>query len=319
MFYRHPIDFSVAGSLIPVLILALPFQDLVNTTQMNERAMLNNKRFATVSVVSAFVLVMARIIGAYAGDLPGVVAGIVAANVIVGVFLVFSGYRRYFKGVKAVSLTKFEKRQANTYSFQYMITNGLWAVFMLMDVFLLGRLLGDPTVVAEYKTAYTFAAAISIVGSAIAIFVTPYFIKNENNLPWVRKNYIKNIGAATVLVGLLVLVIFIFAKPVVLLAFGERYVNVVFLMRILLISSFINNAFRASTANLLAAMGQVKYNMIISAIGLGLQISINLILIPGYGAEGAAYTGIVVYAIMSVMLFGVFNRKYKIIGKRNKE
>ncbi len=319
LLYNHPDNFMAASALIPVLILALPFQDMVNTTQMNERAMLNNKRFALVSVGSAFLLVMARVLGAYADNLFGVVIGVVLANVLLGLFLVFSGYRQYFKGVKAAVLTKFEKRQANVYSFQYMITNGLWAVFMLMDVFLLGRLLGDPTIVAEYKTAYTFAAAISIVGSAIAIFVSPYFIKNENNLPWVRKNYIKNIGACTALVGLLVLFLFLFAEPIILLAFGAKYGNIVYLMRILLISSFINNAFRASTANLLAAMGQVKYNMIISAIGLALQIGVNLLLIPRYGAEGAAYTGIAVYGIMSILLFIVFNKKYKIIGRKNKE
>jgi O-antigen/teichoic acid export membrane protein len=319
MLYKHPDNFTVATTLIPLLILALPFQDLVNTTQMNERAMLNNRRFAIVSVGSSFILVVARILGAYAGNLFGVIIGIVVANISVGIYLCVSGYRRYFKGVKAAILTKFEKRQANVYAFQYMITNGLWAVFMLMDVFLLGRLLGDPTVVAEYKTAYTFAAAISIVGSAIAIFVTPYFIKNENNLPWVRRNYIINVVVTSAFVGLLVLFIFVFARPIILVSFGAKYSNVTGLMRVLLISSFINNAFRASTANLLAAMGQIKYNMIISAIGLVLQVTINLMLIPKYAGMGAAYTGIIVYGSMSLMLFTVFNRKYKIIGRKNKE
>jgi O-antigen/teichoic acid export membrane protein len=319
IFYAHPNGFDVARNLIPLLILALPFQDFINSNQMNERAMLNNKRFAAVSVISAFVLVVSRIIGAYLGDLRGVVLGIVLANITVGISLCLSGYRKYFKGVKASILTRAEKRQANIYSLQYMITNGLWAVFMLMDIFLLGRILQDPTVVAEYKTAYTFSAAISIVGSAIAIFVTPYFIKNENNLPWVRRNYIINIAVTSVFVGLLVLFIFVFARPIILVSFGAKYSNVTGLMRVLLISSFINNAFRASTANLLAAMGQIKYNMTISAIGLVLQITINLMLIPKYAGMGAAYTGIIVYGSMSLMLFAVFNRKYKIIGRKNKE
>jgi O-antigen/teichoic acid export membrane protein len=314
IFYAHPKSFNMAQTLIPLLVVALPFQDFINSNQMNERAMLNNKRFAAVSVGSAFALVLFRIIGAYFGALRGAVIGIVIANVAVGIALCILGYKKYFKGVKAAVLTRSEKKQANIYSLQYMITNGLWAVFMLMDIFLLGRILQDPTVVAEYKTAYTFSAAISIVGSAIAIFVTPYFIKNETNIPWVRKHYVRNIAFSTVSVGLVVLIMFILAKPIVLILFGERYANVTHLMRILLISGFINNAFRGSTANLLAAMGQVHYNMMISAAGLLLQITVNIVLIPKYGAEGAAYTSIIAYSIMSVALFVVFNRKYKIIG-----
>ena len=47
-----------------------------------------------------------------------------------------------------------------------MITNGIWSLFMLMDIFLLGKLVNDPIIIADYKIAYAWPANISIVCSA---------------------------------------------------------------------------------------------------------------------------------------------------------
>ena len=85
-------------------------------------------------------------------------------------------------------------------------------------------------------------------------------------------------------------------------------------MRLLIAGCFIETAFRFPTANILASIGKVKYNMIISAAGLLLEIALDIYLIPKYGAFGIAYAAIVVRSLMALALFIAFNRLYNIIN-----
>ena len=85
------------------------------------------------------------------------------------------------------------------------------------------------------------------------------------------------------------------------------------IMGVLLIGAFINSGFRYVTANILSAMGKIRSNLVISSIGIILQVAFDILLIPRFGAIGVAYSNCVVFTIMSIALFGVF---YKIYFKR---
>lgn len=313
-FYSHTEGYEIAETLLPVLILALPFQHLINDNQMNERAMFNNRRYAAFSVVTSTIVVLARVFGAMGDELHGVVIGIVLSNILCGAYMCFSGYRKYFRGVSAAVLTGSEKKQATVYATQYMITNSLWALFMLVDTFLIGRLIADPALLADYKVAYVFPGNMAIISGAIGIFVGPYFVRHENDLQWVRRNFIKTYLATAALIAAAVLVLYVLTPPIISVCYGEKYLNTIPLMRILLVSCFINCGLRYTTANILASMGQVTYNMVISAIGLIMQIVIDLLLIPRYGIYGVAFTGIITYTFMTVALLIVFNKKYRVLG-----
>ena len=76
---------------------------------------------------------------------------------------------------------------------------------------------------------------------------------------------------------------------------------------------------RYTTANLLAAMGQIKYNMTVSAIGMIFQIGINLFMVPRFGVMGVAVTSCVVYSFMAVVLLGIFIANYFIKPKKNEK
>ena len=312
VFYPHKSSFEVARGLLPIMMLALPFQDLLNQAQLNERAMFANKRFAFFSVGSAAAVVIARVIGAKTGALTGVVIAVLAVNIVLGLGLQFISQRKYFRGLRAETLTHDEKHEAAVYSIQYMITNGLLTFFMLMNIYLLGRLIDDPTVVADYKIAYSFPVNISIFSSAIGIFIAPYFVKNERDKDWVRKNYFRTMGAGFAIIGPVCIVMALLARFLISL-YGAQYLNVVPLMRVLIIGSFADAALRYPVTNILAAMGQVRYNMIVAACGFVLQTILNIILIPKLGAYAIAINTIVIHTLMAAALFIVFNKKYEII------
>ena len=79
---------------------------------------------------------------------------------------------------------------------------------------------------------------------------------------------------------------------------------------ILLTAAFFNCGLRYTTANILAAMGKVKYNMAVSAAGMAIQIAVNIKMVPVYGTLAVAVTSCIVYAFMAFALLLVFIQQY---------
>lgn len=309
LFYPHPETYQGYIWLILVLLLALPFQYLTDNTLCNERAMFANQRYAVLAFILSASIIVSKIISGYLGGLYAVVICQALVYVVLGIAFLYNTGRKYYINASANTLQRIEKKKINSYSLQYMITNGLWAIFMLNDTFLLGRFC-TPEVIADYRVAYTIPGSISIISSAIGIYVAPYFVQHENDRSWIQKNFKRAYGITAFVVGGLCIAIAVLSKPIIWLLYGETYLNVIGVMRILLLAAFFNCGLRFTTANILAAMGKVKYNMAVSIIGMAAQLLINFQIIPIYGAVGVALTSCIVYGIMAVCLLAVFVKQY---------
>jgi O-antigen/teichoic acid export membrane protein len=216
-----------------------------------------NKRYAVTAFILSFCVVSVKYILARIWG----VGGAVFSNFIVystaALFIGVTIKKLYFYNEKDyIPLIKKDRKIVNTYSLQYMLTNSIWAVFMLNDIFMLGHFTGNAIAVANYKVAYVLPANLSIISSSIGIFAAPYFIKNENNSIWVKTNYKKIFLISAVIIGVVTLILFVFARPIIVLLYGEQYAEVAPLMKILLIAAFFNCAVRYTNANLLSAMGK---------------------------------------------------------------
>lgn len=300
------------NSLFMVIVLAsvLPFQYLVELDLYTDRAMFANKRYAYLSAIVSIVLILGRIVGAKLCGANGVALSRLLINATASVLILFLVKYTYFSQYTPSEITASKKKEINNYSLQYMITNGLWTMFMLNDVFLLGVFDVGASVIADYKVAYVLPGCLSLISNAIGVFVGPYFVKNEDDNDWVKQCYLKTFLGSVSLIGLASAILFLFADFLIINIYGETYINVVPIMRILCISAFINSALRYTTANILAAMGQIRYNLIVSAIGFILQILLDILIIPHHSASGAAFVNIVVYGIMAIMINIIFCKKY---------
>ena len=308
-FYPHKAEYSSYTWLLNIMFLMLPLQNTTEILLCNERAMFANQRYAIFSLVLSISVIAGKIAAGATAGIHAVVFGQFVIYGIMAAVLFFASHKRYYRGLKPNKLDQQERSNVNKYAVQYMITNGLWTVFMLNDTFLLGRFC-DPSVLADYRVAYTIPGCVNIVSSALGVFLAPYFVRNENDLPWIRRHFKLAYGATAAAIGVVCLGICLVARPVVWLLYGTQYLNIVPVMRILLVAAFLNCGMRYTTANLLAAMGQIKYNMAVSAAGIILQIGINLFMVPRYGVVGVAVTSCVVYLFMAVALLLVFVRRY---------
>lgn len=308
-FYPHKEDYQDYTWLLNIMFIMLPLQNITDIALCNERAMFSNQRYAVFSLALAAAVIISKIISGFVAGLTAVVFGQLIVYAVMAVFLSYSTKKTYYAGVRPIVLEKQERKAVNSYAIQYMVTNGLWTVFMLNDTFLLGRYCA-PNILADYRVAYTIPGCVNIISTSIGIFISPYFVRNENNIYWIRRNFKRAYLASAAAIGLVCLTIAVLAKPVVWLLYGEQYLNVVPIMRILLFAAFFNCGLRYTTANLLAAMGQVKYNMFVSALGMIMQVAINIFAVPLYGSKGVATTSCVVYFVMAVILLVVFIHKY---------
>ena len=87
---------------------------------------------------------------------------------------------------------------------------------------------------------------------------------------------------------------------------GNNTLNISSIMMILLIAAFCNCGLRYTTANILAAMGKVKYNMAVSAAGMVLQIAINIKMVPAYGTLAVVMTEVCGCMLMAFTLLFIF-------------
>lgn len=316
-FYPHDADFSGARLLLPILFLSLPFHSLYESNLMCYRSMFNNKLYAYYSCAVSIGLLAVKCLIAAIFKLNGVFFTHTIVYALAVIIMSINIKRSYFGNISsrtAPSLTSSQKKETTRYSLQYMVTNGIWAMFMLNDIFLLGKITADSTVVANYKVAYVLPGCLSLLSTAISVFVTPYFVKHEDDHGWVRRNLVKTILTMLCVVGLAGSVICLFSKPLLMLLYGKKYVEVAPLMCVLTLAASINLIFRGTIANVLAATGKVMANMMISLGGIIVQI-LSIIFITGkYAAYGVAWTTVGVYALMSVALAIAFVRYY---GKKN--
>ena len=315
-FYPHKAEYRNYTWLLNIMFLMLPLQNTTELMLCNERAMFANQRYATFSLLLSVSVIVAKVSAGYVAGIQAVVFGQLFIYGALAVLLFLLCRKRYYSGLQPELPTREERSAVNKYALQYMITNGLWTVFMLNDTFLLGRFC-EPSVLADYRVAYTIPGCVNIVSTAIGVFLAPYFVQNENDTKWVRSKFKLAYGASAAAIGLVCLAIAVLAKPVVWLLYGAQYLNVVPVMRLLLLAAFFNCGLRYTTANLLAAMGQVKYNMAVSIVGMALQVGINIFVIPKYQALGVAVTSCVVYLVMAAILLIVFIRKYFVDKKES--
>jgi O-antigen/teichoic acid export membrane protein len=268
-------------------------------------------------LIFSVVLISGKYLGAVTGGVQGVLFAKILICAIFSILLIRMACRIFFRDQKAAPLERSTKKIVDRYAVQYMITNGIWAIFMLNDIMLLSIFHHDPAVVADYKVAYFLPGNLSIISGAVGMFVAPYFVKNESDPKWIMRNYRKTLLVSAGLIALAIVVLSVFAKPIVALFFGDQYLNTVPLLRLLLIASFANSGIRLATANILAAMGQIRYNMIVSIVGVILQIGMNLLIIPVLGVIGVAITSITVYIFMAISLVIVFVSKYRTVSNEN--
>jgi O-antigen/teichoic acid export membrane protein len=92
---------------------------------------------------------------------------------------------------------------------------------------------------------------------------------------------------------------YLFAPQIILWIYGSNYAPAIDIMKPMWIAFGINAIVRIPLGNILAALGMLKFNIILSAVISALHLVLDYLFISTMGISGAAYALMISYAVSS--------------------
>ena len=294
-----PMEIEGAGMLLCMLCL-LPTPKLISAiNSIYLRTQKRNKEMSGVSVLTTVVVLIITNTCAWLFREKGLVLGYYIAYIFSVVVTMWHCKLRYLRG-RAI-LTPDERKTLFSISFVSMCNNGLSQLMYLLDVFVLGVVVPDETVLASYKVATTIPSALTLIPIAVMVYLYPYFAQNRNDGKWCMRKYGLVLGVMGAFNAVVSVTLFFFAPFVIRTFFGANYMDAVPIFKVLAINYFFSGTFRILSGNLLVTQRKLKFNLFV-AIFSGVSNAVaNFFFILWWGPMGAAIATVCVVILTSIL------------------
>lgn len=282
------------------------------------RAQLRNSDYALSNVINTLCVVTGTLLGAFlfgsmgllVGRMLGILTSVIWIRLRFGVPLFLSVSSSDEKG-RVDWLSRGELIDYAKISVSSALANGISSFTYLIGTFMLGQMLGNPLEVASYEAASAIPVALNFIPVTIMTYVYPYFALHKDDLPWVRRNYIKLLALTFVGFGAIALVCLVWAPQIVSLVYGDQYLSSVAAFRILSVGSWIGATFRIVSGNLLVTQRLVLANLVSTTLTVASILFLNVVLVPLWGSYGSAVAQTIGLSISGVFNTVVFVTKIK--------
>ncbi len=185
-------------------------------------------------------------------------------------------------------------------SYPYALLTLLVSMYLRSDSIMIERLLEDGKKQAGvYAQSFRLIDAISIVGYLFAGILLPLMSKQIKNKANVKKTFIDSSKLLLWFVIVISLNSFFFAKEIINALYVNAPQSSVLVFSVLLFT-LIPVGVYYTFSTFLTANGNIRLLNIISAVSLGLNVVLNFILIPVYGALGAAIASLSTQLLASI-------------------
>lgn len=190
-------------------------------------------------------------------------------------------------------------------SFSYGIKINLSGIFSFLhyriDLFLINLFL-NPVAVGLYYAAARLTEGIWILSSSASIVLFPKVAseKNEKDLKEFTPRVCRNVFFITLILAVL---FFFSSKFIIILFYSKNFAESIHSFQILLLGSLAISAWRV-IANDLSARGKPMINTYFIGLSVVINIVFNILWIPKWGIEGAAFATVFSYFfLLFVTLF----------------
>src|ERR1035441_1622279 len=229
------------------------------------------------------------------------VASVVLALIISGALATLTGLmrlaKRGFFADFAMPSSVLARRIA-AFGGRGQLGNMLWLTNLRFDFVLLGALAG-PAVLGVYAVASKFAELMRLVPTAINYVLYPRFARLGSQEATLEARRLLPRAAMLTLVMTPFVAIGTLVGPVLL--YGPAFRGAVLPAEIIIIGLSIEGAAAVSSAYLLG-VGRPGLNSVGMGVGAFITVTLDLILIPKYGALGGAITSAVTYLATTITL-----------------
>ena len=171
----------------------------------------------------------------------------------------------------------------------------------LIDVFVIGIVAPEETILASYKVATMIPTALAFIPTSLIVYVYPYFAEHKDDGKWCLNRYkqiLFGLGGANALISA---VLWLFAPLIVRILYGTQYLDSVPVFRVLALSYFFSGTFRTISGNLLVTQRKLRFNLFVAVISSAVNIVADYYFIQWWGSMGAAYATVLVIMITSIM------------------
>lgn len=281
-------------------VCVMPFAQLLfNMTSISLRSQKRNKEFAQLQVTNTILILVISAVCAFFLRELGLVIGYYVAYIaayLVGLF-VFK-VRLFEKNIPSFGS---EEKTLLKIAAISMINSGLSQLMYLLDVFVLGIVDPQETLLASYKVATMIPSALAFIPVAMITYLYPYFAEHKEDGDWCLRRYkqvLIGLGGLNIVIST---ILFICAPLIIRLLFGEQYLDAVPVFRILSVNYFFSGTFRTISGNLLVTQRKLKFNLFVAVISSLTNIVADYFFIQWWGSIGAAWATVLVVLISSVL------------------
>ncbi len=295
------ISLPIAGSNKLLLLMAfIPvFQIMIEFQKIYFRTQFQNKKFSYVNLISGFLIIFFSILGAYLYSIEGIIIGQYFGYFIVYIITII--YLGTPKILLNSHIYKSDRKALFKISILSMINNGFSTLLYLVGIFLIGFLIKEAQILAEYKVSLSIPMSLTFIPMSICLYVYPYFSLNKDNKKWVDKHFKLTLLVLAIINTFITLILIFFAPLIVKILFGKQYLNIVNFFRIASLSYFFIGTFRICAGNILVTQRKLKFNFVISLLSLILNFILNYILIKKIGVIGASYSTLIISAVTGLI------------------
>ncbi len=203
--------------------------------------------------------------------------------------------------------------------FRYLIDRRIWGqlfreavplslgtamvtLYYRLDFVMLSKL-DDFAAVGVYGVAYKFADVAHFVPSAVSVAILASLVRAWPDDADECRTIIRRAASLLAVVGGLVITqVVVFAPDVLDLLYGNDYATGAAAARILILGE--GAAFLSSLAfACLVATGRHRGYPIVTLTGLAVNVVLNIVLIPRYSFEGAAYATLVTEVLVAILMW----------------
>ena len=276
--------------------------------QANLRINRDNIRYSYITSLNTILVFIFSITGAISYGTIGLIAFRYLAyttTIVIGINILKLRFKTIFKKnfidkVKQIDIFKI--------SFISMANNATGHLIYIVDIFIVGWMLPNESIIAAYKVATILPNALIFIPSSLMMYLYPYFAENNKNKTWVREKYymiIKYFGLFNLILSIVVI---LFAPIIITVIFGDQYYDSILPFRILIAGYFFSSTFRKVIGNLLVTQRKLKFNFLLGVLEGLLNIIANIILVSKYGAVGSAISSLMVVIISSFIGLNYFKK-----------
>lgn len=279
-------------------------QYFLNYAQTVFRVKRNNKEYAISNILYSIILCVgnycfSQLLGVY-----GLIISLYFSCLTATAYCAYEGsIKGFFLSCKSATYQLGTKaKNINYYAITCVITNFSYNILLLLDITLLDFFVSKNEILADYKVASKTPSALLFVSSSLITFFYPQMVEKISLDPTNIKRYLTELGIIFFCVnGMIFVFIEFFAPTFISLIYGSKYLSCIPIFRVLGINFLFASTIRKLLGNMIAVTKNVKINFIHNLIAGGVNVILDITLIPSMGSMGAAIATTICTLLMSVM------------------